>query len=254
MSVIQVLHEMREVGKRKRSCQEFEPYIRVSPQPIVISGTFLWLISAVHLFSNQDFAPLSLGVPKDWIKRGNHSEFMQSSFREYHWREALLLGLAMLSQGLALMNSNIILKWMGKLSDPKDRSHINSWKLLPLIWNINLIPIAIKPHTIFFLCSEQNFKAGCFEWHLFYIAKSKELMVSMPFHVPWATLTFWEVLGQRHQKSVSCHMYAGNRRGLVKVVYLPWYKGYLELEPEVTEASEGNQTCLKLGNHILTCT
>ena len=110
-----------------------EPYIRVSPQPIVVSGTVLWLMSAVHLFNNQDFVPLSLGVTKDWIMIGNHSEFMQSSFKKYQWREALLLGLAMLFQGLALMNPNIISKQMDKLSDPKDQtgvSHTNPQKLL----------------------------------------------------------------------------------------------------------------------------
>ena len=93
-----------------------------------------------------------LRIMKDWIKIGNQSEFMQSSFRKYQWREALLLGLATLSKGLALKNSNMILKEMDELCNPKDRTgvpHMNPQKLPTLISNRNMIPMAMKPHAIF---------------------------------------------------------------------------------------------------------
>ena len=41
---IRALREMREAGKRKRSCEEFEPYIHVSRSSI--SSVFLCAISA----------------------------------------------------------------------------------------------------------------------------------------------------------------------------------------------------------------
>lgn len=112
---------------------------------------------------------------------------MQSSFRKYQWREALSLSLAKLTEGLVLKPCDIILEEIEILVDSKlqsEGSRITPQQLLTLISNNNLIPMAVKPHSIFFLCSEQNFKAACFDWLLSSVTQTKEVKVSMSSHKP----------------------------------------------------------------------
>ena len=45
--------------------------------------------------------------------------------------------------------------------------------------------MVIKPHLIFFLCSEQNFKAAYFDWICCFVSETKEIKVSMDMIHHW---------------------------------------------------------------------
>ena len=120
-----------------------------------------------------------LMIAKESIKINDHSAFLQTSFRKYQWRESLLLCLATLTTGFDMKDSKIILTEMEELCrQPCRTSRINPRKLVQLISDRNMIPMAVKPHSIFFLSSEDNFIAACFDWLLLSIEETKEMDVS----------------------------------------------------------------------------
>ncbi|KAG9309251.1 hypothetical protein JVU11DRAFT_10733 [Chiua virens] len=95
------------------------------------------------------------------------SEFLTGSFRKHQWRGALLLCLAMLTQGFILKNPELIQAEMSHLmegSKGQGQSRIPVWQFLDLISQHDMIPMAIKPHSIVFLSSEQNFVGAYQDW------------------------------------------------------------------------------------------
>lgn len=110
---------------------------------------------------------------------------MQDSFRKHQWRETLLLSLATLTQGFKLSTTKEILDEMETQMESAEQTE-KSWitmakELLAHISDRNLIPITIKPHSIFFLCSEQNFVGACFDWILPSTSESNAFKVSFDF-------------------------------------------------------------------------
>lgn len=80
------------------------------------------------------------------------------------------------------MDPELIFREMNDISgDHEGSSRIDIRKLLHVISEQNLIPMAVKPHSIFFLSSEQNFVAASFDWLLYSVAKTKEMTVSTCF-------------------------------------------------------------------------
>ncbi|KAG8215291.1 hypothetical protein J3R82DRAFT_8860 [Butyriboletus roseoflavus] len=154
-AAIQILRQMREVGKRKGYIEVLQPFIHTS-----------------------GLAKMILWVSKQSMDFNHHSEFMQSSFRKYQWRESLLLSLANLSQGFSMKDTKTILKEMEELINQTTRTsqmRINPRKLLELISDRNMIPMAVKPHSIFFLSSEDNFIAACFDWLIWSVEQTKDM-------------------------------------------------------------------------------
>ncbi|KAG6374923.1 hypothetical protein JVT61DRAFT_3666 [Boletus reticuloceps] len=180
-AAIQVLHELREVGKRKRYMEDLQPFIHVNERP-TYSSSLLFSVSfgssALTCMDIQKsgFAKMILRVAKELMEIDSHSAFLQSSFRKYQWRESLLLSLAKLTLGFSMKDSQLILTEIDELtSQTTGTSQVNPWKLLELISEWNIIPMAVKPHSIFFLSSEDNFIAACFYWLLGAINKTKEM-------------------------------------------------------------------------------
>ncbi|KAG6369197.1 hypothetical protein JVT61DRAFT_15007 [Boletus reticuloceps] len=93
------------------------------------------------------------------------SYFLESSFRKYQWREALSLCLATLSRGFTPKEPADIRKEIDKLTTPNGLgSHIEPKPFLKAISDCDLVPFCIKPDSIFFLSSKQNFISACFDW------------------------------------------------------------------------------------------
>lgn len=106
------------------------------------------------------------------------SDFLPGSFRKYQWRETLLSCLMGLTKGFFPKHPEEILSERKKLTVPGDpESHIKPQKFLELISGRNMIPIGSKPHSIFFLCSEQNFFSACFDWLIWCINSTHEIKV-----------------------------------------------------------------------------
>ena len=109
---------------------------------------------------------------------------MQTSFRKYQWRESLLLSLAKLTKGLTLKSTKVIQEEMKELTEGMGQTeglHITARQLLTIMSDRNIVPMAVKPHSIFFLCSEQNFVSACFDWLLDSVTEARETRVSMSF-------------------------------------------------------------------------
>lgn len=188
------------------------------------------------LLPNQSsgLARTILRVGKEWMKIANRSEFMQSSFRKYQWREALLLCLAKFSEGLVLRSSEMILDEMKELAEPMghaEGSRITAREFLTVLSNRHLIPMAIKPHSIFFLCSEQNFISACFDWLLPAVAETREVTVSMSLS-PGRSHDLPKVCSRRYKKDVSFDMQA-YRTKLVELELIPWSEGNIERKPKI---------------------
>ena len=127
-------------------------------------------------------AKMILSIAKQSMEIHNRSAFLQNSFRKYQWRESLLLSLATLTEGFSMKDSKLILKEMEELSSQnRGGRRIDPQKFLKLISDRNLIPMAVKPHSIFFLSSEDNFIAACFDWLLWSIKETREIDVRIPF-------------------------------------------------------------------------
>jgi hypothetical protein len=123
-------------------------------------------------------ARIILTIAKQTMELDDNSDFLQTSCRKYQWRESLLLCLARLTEGFVIKETGLILEEMNdQRTQPTGRAWPNAQKLLQLISDRNMIPMNIKPHSIFFLCSEENFVAACMDWLLFSINNTKEMKV-----------------------------------------------------------------------------
>ncbi|KAG6370116.1 hypothetical protein JVT61DRAFT_12412 [Boletus reticuloceps] len=152
---IQALREMRRAAKTKRSREEFGGYI-----------------------GSCGLAKVILIVGKEWMEIANRSEFMQGSFRRHQWREALLICLTQLTQGFVPKPTDTILKEIRELTDATTQtqgSQVSAKRLLLLMSERKMVPMAVKPHSIFFLCSEQNFVAACFDWIISSVSETREI-------------------------------------------------------------------------------
>jgi hypothetical protein len=109
------------------------------------------------------------------------SDFLPGSFRKYQWRETLTSCLAELTEGFHPKDPEEILREMERLtvsSVPSvPASPVQPRKFLGLISDRNMVPIGTKPHSIFFLCSEQNFVSACFDWLTWCINSTREIKV-----------------------------------------------------------------------------
>lgn len=116
------------------------------------------------------------------MKIGNRSTFLQGSFRKYQWREALLLCLARLTEGFIHQPTEVIMEQMRQMTDVKEETQapeMSPQDFLRLMSDENAVPFALTPHSIFFLCSEQNFIAACFDWIFSSLSERSKLRVSM---------------------------------------------------------------------------
>lgn len=110
------------------------------------------------------------------------SEFLQDSFRKYQWREALLSCLIGLTEGFFPKEPGDILREIELATVPSvASSHIPLRTFLEQISGRNLIPMGTQPHSIFFLCSEQNFLSACFDWLIWSISSTREMEVGTLF-------------------------------------------------------------------------
>ncbi|KAF8414636.1 hypothetical protein L210DRAFT_989912 [Boletus edulis BED1] len=117
-------------------------------------------------------------VGKEWMEIAKQSEFMQGSFRRHQWREALLICLTQLTQGFVPKPTDTILEEMKELTAGTTQtrgSPVSAKQLLRLMSDRNMVPMAVKPHSIFFLTSEQNFVAACFDWIISSVSETREM-------------------------------------------------------------------------------
>lgn len=136
-------------------------------------------------FQRLGLAKTILSIAKQWIDLTKHSDFLQSSFRKYQWREALLFCLAKLTEGFVLKDPELILKEREELTRQSTHtSRIDPRRFLRLISDNDMIPMTSKPHSIFFLSSEQNFVASSFDWIMLSIAETGKMKVSMSLWFP----------------------------------------------------------------------
>ncbi|KAH7916978.1 hypothetical protein BV22DRAFT_1052778 [Leucogyrophana mollusca] len=157
---VRVLREMREAAKRTA-------FIAKLQEPLKKYG----------------LASLILTITTPSMESAKTSELQAQSFRTYQWREALLLCLGKLTEGFAPEEIDQILAGQKEcmegddvdVNPPSNRAFRRSKvrRLLELISEQGMVPMASKPHAIFFLCSLQNFQAACFDWLMWSVAHSR---------------------------------------------------------------------------------
>lgn len=147
-----------------------------------LSQRFCLQISTYIHLQTSGLADLLLFVAKPSMEITQESEFLQSSFRTYQWREALLLSLARLTQGYNLKDFEEIRKETHVSKYPSTSgSTVLPLKFLTWISERKMVPMINKPHSFFFLCSEDNFRSACFDWIFWSFSNTQEMLVSAGF-------------------------------------------------------------------------
>lgn len=139
----------------------------------------------------------------------NQSDLLKTSFRKYQWREALLWCLVNLTADFIPKDPVDIRREMDDLTlSTTGISPMEPLRLLALISDRNLIPISNKPHSVFFLSSEQNFLSACFDWLFWSVSNAQYIDVSPSYKyitVCW-TPTRSKVQTKRRQENVYSHL------------------------------------------------
>jgi hypothetical protein len=178
---VRVLREMREIGKRKKSRVKLGDVAQVSDVGLQVSG-----LDSLHVMKTgadgcqmHNLAPIILWIARPSTAVADGSELMQHSFRKYQWQASLSLCLAKLTDGFVLRDIDFVLRKQKELmAEATETSRIKAGPLLRCISERKMIPMTTKPHAIFFLSSEQNFVAACFDWLLWSVSKTGDMEVS----------------------------------------------------------------------------
>lgn len=111
-------------------------------------------------FQYLRLAKMILFITAPSMKISKSSDALAHTFPMYQWREALFLCLQNFILEVTLINPEAILEAQ------KNIQCNNMMKFLQLISEHKIISISKKPHSTFFLSSENIFTSTCFDWLL----------------------------------------------------------------------------------------